>query len=204
MRWHPLVVIFLSSAVLFCWHPHEAAARPQVTLSIRYYPVRGTTGLQLVEEMDRIGPKQGFMSRAIAQTVYSLQYGADYAASGGVCRVKATRVKLDITQIFPKLADKPSPSLARRWMRFMAGVHRHENTHVRIARDLANVSERTILRTVTQDDPHCRGMRALLKRTIRGIYADYDARQNAFDRKEHRKGGHIERLVMALIDGDRQ
>jgi len=199
MRWHPFFVVFLSSAALVCWFSHDAVARPQVTLSIRYYPVKGTTGLQLVEEMDRIGPKQGFMSRAIAQTVYSLQYGADYAASGGICRVKKTRVKLDITQIFPKLADKPSPSLARRWARFMAGVRRHENTHVRIARDLANVSERTILRTVTHDDPNCRRMRALLKRTIRGIYADYDAKQNAFDRKEHREGGHIEKLVMALV-----
>jgi predicted secreted Zn-dependent protease len=199
MRWHPLFVFFLSSAVLSCWFPHEAAARPQITLTERYYAVRGTTGLQLIEEMDRIGPKQGFMSRAIAQTVYSLQYGADYAASDGVCRVKKTRVKLDITQIFPKLADKPSPSLARRWRRFMAGVRRHENTHVRIARDLADVSERTILGTVTHDDPNCRRMRSLLKRTIRGIYADYDARQNAFDRKEHRKGGHIEKLVMALV-----
>jgi predicted secreted Zn-dependent protease len=204
MRWHRFFVTFLPSAVLLCWFPYGAAARPQITLTERYYPVRGTTGLELIEEMDRIGPKQGFMSHAIAQTVYSLQYGADYSASGGVCRVKKTRVKLDITQIFPKLVDRPSPSLARRWKRFMAGVRRHEDTHVRIARDLAHVSERTILRTVTRDDPNCRRMRALLKRTIRGIYADYDARQNAFDRKEHRRGGHIDRLVMALVDGERQ
>jgi len=199
MRWHPFFTVFLSSATLLCAVPHEAAARPRITLTARYYPVRGTTGLQLIEEMDRIGPKQDFMSHAIAQTVYSLQYGADYSASGGVCRVKKTRVNLDITQIFPKLADKPSPSLARRWKRFMAGVRQHENTHVRIARDLANVSERTILRTVTRDDPNCRRMRSLLKRTIRGIYAAYDDKQNAFDKEEHRRGGHIERLVMALV-----
>ena len=188
-----------SLAALLCAVPHEAAAKPRITLSVRYYPVRGTTGLQLIEEMDRIGPKQGFMSRAIAQTVYSLQYGADYSASGGVCRVRKARVKLDITQIFPEPADKLPPPLARRWTRFMAGVHQHENTHVRIAHDLADISERTILRTVTHDDPNCRRMRTLLKRTIRGIYAAYDAKQNAFDQKEHRPGGHIEKLVMALI-----
>jgi len=198
-RWYGFFLAFSSLAVLLCWHPHEALAKPLITLSVRYYAVRGTTGLQLIEEMDRIGPKQGFMSRAIAQTVYSLQYGADYSASGGVCRVKKTRVKLDITQIFPKPADKLPAPLARRWKRFMAGVHQHENAHVRIARDLAGVSERTILRTVTYDDPSCRGMRALLKRTIRGIYAVYDAKQNAFDEREHRKGGHIEKLVMALV-----
>jgi predicted secreted Zn-dependent protease len=198
-RWYRFFLASLSSAALLCWHPHEAAAKPQITLSVRYYTVRGTTGLQLIEEMDSIGPKQGFMSHAIAQTVYSLQYGADYSASGGVCRVKKTRVKLDIMQIFPSPADKLPPPLARRWKRFMAGVRRHENIHVRIARDLANVSERTILRTVTQEDPNCRRMRALLKRTIRGIYAAYDAKQNAFDQKEHRPGGNIEKLVMALL-----
>jgi len=198
-RWCRFFLAFASLAALLFWHPHDAAAKPQITLSVRYYPVRGTTGLQLIEEMDRIGPKQGFMSRAIAQTVYSLQYGADYSASGDVCRVRNTRVKLDITQIFPSPVDTLSPPLAHRWKRFMAGVRRHENTHVRIARDLANVSERTILRTVTRDDADCRRMRALLKRTIRGIYAAYDAKQNAFDQKEHRPGGHIEKLVMALV-----
>jgi predicted secreted Zn-dependent protease len=191
--------ITLSAAILCCALPGMAVAKPEITLTVRYYPVKGETGLQLVEEMDRIGPRQGFTTRAIAQTVYSMQYGADYSSKGGVCRVSKARVKLDVTQIFPQLAEKPSPALARKWQRFMAGVRTHEDTHVRIARELAYRSQRVILRTVTDNDPNCRAMRALLKRTIRSLYASYDSKQIAFDRKEHAKGGHITRLVTALI-----
>lgn len=177
----------------------RAEAAPRVTTAVKYYPIHGQTGLALVREMDRLGPRQGFMSRAIAQTVYSLQYGADLKSVDGVCHVTRPQVTLSITYIFPQPADSLPPALARRWRQFMTGVRRHEGHHGEMAQQMAQVAERAILSTITRSDATCREMRRELKARVGAIYDGYDARQNAFDRQEHRKGGHVDRLIMALI-----
>jgi predicted secreted Zn-dependent protease len=81
----------------------------------------------------------------------------------------------------------------------MAGVRSHEEKHGRMAREMARVAERAMRATVTRADAGCGGLRAELKRRVGAIYEDYDRRQNAYDAREHRKGGHVEGLIAALI-----
>src|SRR4051794_41983530 len=61
------------------------AGPPAITVSVsrESYPIRGKTGDQLLEAMDRRGPKHGLLTRAIAQTRYSVGWDITWAANGG-------------------------------------------------------------------------------------------------------------------------
>ena len=47
-------------------------------------------------------------------------------------------------------------------------------------------------------DPKCRRAQAEAKRRIAAVYAKYEARQLAFDAREHQGGGRVEKLLLAL------
>jgi hypothetical protein len=47
--------------------------------------------------------------------------------------------------------------------------------------------------------PSCRRVRQEVKKRAEKIYQTYEARQEKFDRDEHRDGGNIDRLILALI-----
>ena len=83
----------------------------------------------------------------------------------------------------------------------MAGVHRHEETHGRIARQMVNAAEKSVSAIGYKNDRSCRKTQAELKKRIADVYARYEARQVEFDTIEHGEGGNVERLVSALARG---
>ena len=60
-------------------------------------------------------------------------------------------------------------------------------------------TERSIRGLKVADDPLCYKTRREARRRIKDAYAVYEAKQNAFDAREHRNGGHVEHLIIALI-----
>ncbi|TIR96748.1 MAG: DUF922 domain-containing protein, partial [Mesorhizobium sp.] len=106
---------------------------------------------------------------------------------------------LSLFYTFPRLASPATPALKKRWNRFFAGVRAHEGTHGRIAREMMRVTDRSITGLRVANDPYCYKARSEARRRIQAVYAEYEARQNAFDAREHREGGHVEHLVAALI-----
>ena len=42
------------------------------------YPISGSNGSELLDAMDRHGPKHGFLTRAIAQTSYTITWAIDW------------------------------------------------------------------------------------------------------------------------------
>jgi predicted secreted Zn-dependent protease len=196
--------IFLAAILGFTVVPIVAAdADASVSTKIKTttYPVSGKSGIDLLEAMDRRGPKHGFLTRAIAQTSYTIKWDVDWKENDGRCRVGDATATLSINYTYPAVKGTMSPALKRRWQRFMAGVHKHEQTHGRLAQQMVDAAERSLLGLSNNNDPRCRKTQAELKKRIALTYAKYEARQVEFDRVEHAEGGHVEALVNLLGRG---
>ena len=176
----------------------EAAAGVKVSEKTRSYEIAGKSGAALLAAMDRRGPKHGFLTRAIAQTRYSVSWTIEWGETRTACRVKKIDGELDIIYTYPSTGSLPT-ALDRRWKRFLAGVRKHEKAHGDIARQMARTVEKSIARLSVDDDRGCRRARAEGKRRMAAIYADYEARQIKFDTREHGDGGRVEGLIEALV-----
>jgi predicted secreted Zn-dependent protease len=176
----------------------EAAAGVKVSEKTRSYEISGKTGEVLLAAMDRRGPKHGFLTRAIAQTRYSISWKIEWAETRTACRVKDIDGKLDITYTYPDAHELPR-GMQRRWAKFLAGVKKHERTHGDMARQMARTVEKTVAKLSIANDPGCRKTRTRVKDRMAAIYADYEARQIKFDAREHREGGRVEGLIEALV-----
>lgn len=186
------------SAVLSLVWAVPATAGVKVTVNQARYGISGENGEALLDAMDRHGPKHGFLTRAIAQTRYTVGWNIVWAQRGDQCRVKKADALLTITFTYPEVESALSPTMQRRWTQFMRGVKRHEETHGRIARQMVAAADRVVSRTKLANDPGCRKAQALVKKKVNAIYADYEKRQVLFDKKEHAAHGNVESLVLAL------
>jgi predicted secreted Zn-dependent protease len=176
-----------------------ASAGVTVTEAHGSYAIAGKTGVALLDAMDRRGPKHGFLTRAIAQTRYSIAWRIEWGESATGCRVRQLDGELAITYTYPRVSGTLSPGLLRKWERFLTGVKRHEEAHARMARQMAKAAEKSVARLRVANDPGCRKARLAAKRRMSAVYADYEARQLDFDTREHRAGGPVEQLIEALI-----
>lgn len=59
-------------------------------------------------------------------------------------------------------------------------------------------TDKSLTGLTVPDDPQCSKTRREAKRRIDAIYAEYEDKQNAFDAREHREGGHVEHLLNTL------
>lgn len=177
----------------------SASADVQVSIKKTNYDITGKTGVALLQAMDRRGPKHGLLTRAIAQTGYTVGWEIEWDSRGDVCRVKNAAAQLAITYTFPRVVNDVSPDLKRRWTRFMQGVRKHEERHGTIARQMVDTAERAVSGLSMKNDPGCRKSQAEVKRRVDAIYADYEARQMRYDAREHAAGGNVDKLVIALV-----
>ncbi len=176
-----------------------AHAGVKVVEHVDHYRITGTSGEALMKAMDRNGPRHGFMARAIAQTRYSIAWNIDWEAEGQRCTLKQAEVTLTVNYRFPAITGPVSPALKRKWAAFMKGVNKHERTHGRIAREMADAAYKAAIKLGANGDPNCRKSKQELSRVVHEIYADYEARQQRFDAIEHQPGGNVDRLVSSLI-----
>jgi predicted secreted Zn-dependent protease len=175
-----------------------AAAGVKIRTETRTYVVTGNSGAALVDAMDRAGPRHGFMTRAIAQTSYTVDWDIQVRATDRTCRLTQATPTLNLTYIFPQARGLPA-SLSKRWKTFLAGVRGHERKHGRIATEMVQAAARSVSGLAIANDPSCNRVRREARRRIDAVYASYEARQVAFDASEHRHGGRVEKLVDALI-----
>lgn len=176
-----------------------ASAGSSVKVTTQNYDISGANGAALMSAMDHKGPKHGLLTRAIAQTRYSVSWDLETAESGSDCRLKRATATLHLNYMYPRVSSQMSADLNRRWQRFMAGVRKHEEQHGAIARKMVQVAERSIAGLKIANDRGCRKVNAEMKRRVNAIYADYERRQESFDAREHRPNGNVEGLVGALI-----
>ena len=175
-----------------------AQARPKVTVKTKHYDVRGKTGADILRQINRKGPRHGFLVRAIAQTQYTLSYGFESVQTSKDCRVTKAEVKMDIVYVYPRLRSKVSGKLNKRWKRFLSGVRKHEEVHGKLARQMAAATEKSLLATRVKGKRGCRKIKRVAKRNAEKVFKKYERQQVSFDKKEHRDNGNVENLVTAL------
>lgn len=175
-----------------------ASAGVKVSVRKASYHISGKTGAALLQAMDSRGPKHGFLTRAIAQTKYSVGWNITWAEKQGSCRLKKADVLLSVTYTYPVVKDAISQQLRQRWARFMSGVQKHEETHGRIARQMVVAAERSISGLTVANDRGCRKAQAEVRKRVNAIYGQYEKRQIQFDAREHGAGGNVEGLVSLL------
>lgn len=175
-----------------------ASAGVKITVKKASYEITGKTGAALIDAMDRRGPKHGLLTRAIAQTRYSVGWNITWAERNGSCRLKKADALLSLTYTYPQVGDTLSPQLRKRWARFMSGVRKHEETHGTIARQMVAAAERSISGLAVANDRGCRKAQSKVKKRVNAIYSQYEKRQILFDKKEHGDGGNVENLLLLL------
>ncbi len=97
----PVVLTCLVAIGTLCGFAPSASAASKILVKTRTYEITGTTGAALVEAMDHKGPKHGFMTRAIAQTGYTVDWDLDVSQANGVCRVRQANGTLNLTYTYP-------------------------------------------------------------------------------------------------------
>ena len=175
------------------------AARADVSVKTKYYDIKGKTGLELFYDMNRKGPRHGFLTKAIAQTQFKTDIKGDLVHSNGVCRTKGAEMVMQITYVYPRPVDKLDSSLARRWKKFQASNIVHEETHGRLAKKMVADVNRTMRGFKLADGQSCRKANAMLMKDLSRIIVAYNKSQVDFDKREHRDNGPVEKSVLALV-----
>ena len=178
---------------------NSAHAKTRITEKTEYYEISGKTGVELFLDMNRRGPRHGFLTKAIAQTRYETRPDGKFVHEKGVCRIKGGSVTMKITYIYPKPRGTLDRDLARRWKLFQADNIRHEQTHGRIARELASEIDGYLRGFAVKDGPSCWKALSQFEREIQAKYAANKKKQAAFDLKEHRDGGAVDKSILAPI-----
>ncbi|MBL8583418.1 MAG: DUF922 domain-containing protein [Rhizobiaceae bacterium] len=195
----PLPALILTAALAGAVaYPFPARAEIKVRSAVKVYPVRGKTGEDLVDQMNKHGPRHGFLTRAIAQTKYSVSWDITWRKSATECRVQQADATLSIDYTYPKLDPAADASLRKRWAQFMKGVRKHEETHGRLAVRMVTEAQKVAEGVSGPADAGCRTANGEVRRRVSAIYQRYEAQQLAFDEREHRDGGPVEKLVAAL------
>ena len=192
--WGLLLIAGLSAGA-----PGDASAGVKTTVETQHYVISGRTGAALLDAMDRRGPKHGFLTRAIAQTSYTIAWKMEWGETRAACRVKRADGELAIIYTYPKVGGQVSRTVQRKWDRFLAGVTKHEKMHGLIAQQMVNEAQRSIGKLTIRNDPGCRKSRKEVSRRVDAIYAKYEKKQVDYDEREHREGGPVEALIDALV-----
>ena len=186
------LVVLLAASV-------SAHAGVRATATTSTYKISGNSGQELIQEMDRKGPRQGYQARAIAQTTYDVKWNVGWQANGGVCSPSQAEAIVYIKYRYPQLVGTSSAGVKNRWDRFMAGVRKHEEHHGKLAVDMVSAAQKSIARIRSAGDPSCARAKQEASRIMGTTSAQYEARQRQFDAVEHQPGGNVERLVGRLL-----
>lgn len=159
----------------------------QVKESTTYFMVRGSTFDELDRAMGMHGPQlRNGGERHAGSTQVTFDGNATYRTIGGRCGVDRASYRLSLHQTLPRW-NAPKGADARTkilWKTLHDDIAVHENHHSAIAKTALKRIEDTVRGLPPMAD--CGKMEAKVNSTVRGIIADHDREQLAFDRSESR------------------
>jgi predicted secreted Zn-dependent protease len=192
-------IVGISALTMLLAASVSANAGVRATATTSTYKISGGSGQELIQEMDRKGPRQGYQAKAIAQTSYDVKWNLGWQVKGGVCTPSQANAIVRIKYRYPQLVGTSSPNLKNRWARFLAGVRKHEEQHGRIAIQMVSAAQKSIARIRSAGDPNCVRAKQEASRIMLVTSDQYEAYQRQFDAVEHQPGGNVERLVGRLL-----
>lgn len=179
--------------------PGAAEARANIRESVKYYEIAGSTGAELMVQMNRRGPRHGFLKRALAQTQFKPKFDGDIVYRNGKCVASGVDLRMNITYVYPKPVGPMPGDLKRRWAAFQADNVRHEKRHGAIAKDMMAKLDRYLRGFRVADRSNCRVALRQLNRDVERIIDQAVKAQNEFDRIEHRSKGPVEKSIRLLV-----
>jgi predicted secreted Zn-dependent protease len=174
-----LVAAFLVSGVM----PTNARADPQITERFEYYDVDGMTADEIRADLNRRGPTDSVERRHFdAVTHWHVRWRYTYTQGGRSCKIKSVSTVVQVTYLFPRLADPTSApaDLRLAFSQYLERLLVHEKGHAQNGIDIAaRIEDRirhlppaatcTALGEIANESGH-----ALIKEAIQRD-VDYDA-----------------------------
>lgn len=155
---------------------------PIVRVHYNYYPISGTTAMDLRAEMLRYGPHGELAERPYdGYTHWHVRWSYNYATTNEGCTVTGVESSVDVTFTLPwwNVPAEASGSVVAAWNQYVGALQLHENGHM--AHGVAAATE--ITRTLNQFPayPSCTALREAISRTTRQIVQHYNQRDIDYD-----------------------
>jgi predicted secreted Zn-dependent protease len=183
--------------------PYPAlAAEVQAAEKLVPYAVSGSSGIELYRSIGEHGPKSR-NGRAIALTDYRLTWTRRYVPEGGNCRLTTAVPHLTLITHLPKPSGKLPARTEALWATFIAGITAHERVHGEIIKETVDAIRSATEGLTVSGDPACRKIRAEVTKRIAALADEMRKKNRDFDQVEMGKGGNVQQLILALVNGDR-
>ena len=194
------IVAFLLLASLL--PPPASAAEVRAAEKFVPYAVSGSSGIELYRSIGEHGPKSR-NGRAIALTDYRLTWTRRYMPEGGSCRLTTAVPHLTLITHLPKPSGRLPARTDTLWATFLAGITAHERVHGEIIKETVDAIRSATEGLTVPGDPACRKIRAEVTKRVAALAAGMRRKNRDFDRVEMGKGGNVQQLILALVNGDR-
>lgn len=162
-----------------------------------FYAISGKTGMELYRSIGERGPAGG---GHVAQTNFKLTWKRLFDERGGDCFLVYAKPVLTITQTYPKPSNKLSSDMQRRWDKFLSGIRKHEQTHVRMIGEMVSATEASLVGMSVQGDPTCAKVKAAVKQRINEGYEAHRDRTRQYDRTDLGMGGKAFLVLEDLVN----
>lgn len=179
-----------------------SSAEVQAAEKLVPYAVSGSSGIELYRSIGERGPKSR-NGRAIALTDYRLTWTRKYVPEGGDCRLTTAVPHLTLITHLPKPSGKLPARTEALWGTFIAGITAHERVHGEIIKETVDAIRSATEGLSVPDDPSCRKIRTEVTKRVAALAAAMRRKNRDFDQVEMGKGGNVQQLILALVNGDR-
>ncbi|MGN6469519.1 MAG: DUF922 domain-containing Zn-dependent protease [Rhizobiaceae bacterium] len=181
---------------------HAFGQEEQPVEKVEAYAISGSSGIELYRSIGEHGPKSR-NGRAVAVTDYRLTWTRRYLPEGGACRLATAMPHLTIITHLPKPSTRLPARTQALWDRFIAGIAAHERAHADIIKATVEAIRAATEGLTVPDDPACRKIRAEVTKRVTALAEEMRKKNREFDRVEMGKGGNVQQLILALVNGDR-
>ena len=169
---------------------------------VELYAISGSSGIELYRSIGERGPESR-NGRAVALTDYRLTWTRKYMPEGGACRLVTAVPHLTLITHLPKPSGRLPPRTEALWNAFIAGITAHERVHGDIIRSTVDAIRAATEGLTVANDAGCRKIRAEVTSRVAALAEEMRRKNREFDRVEMGKGGNVQQLILALVNGDR-
>jgi predicted secreted Zn-dependent protease len=204
-RHFPALFLFAIIGAASLLAPAPASAKVVVKENVKYYPVKGRSGIEVSKAMLVGGARNINMRHAIAATTTRFSISdARVGVKNGRCVVEDVKVTLSIEYLYPKWStvQQAKPKVRKAWDSFYAELVKHERTHGAIARKAAERMEKELKNLSGSVALGCRDFGKFADQRFDKISNDLRRQQVAFDARENKGSSRITKLQVALLKAE--
>ncbi|MGH8235042.1 MAG: DUF922 domain-containing Zn-dependent protease [Rhodanobacteraceae bacterium] len=177
-----LVVLLMMAAT---FGGNVLASDPTISLRIKYYDVSGSTGREIRNQLDKLGPVGADGKRYDGYTRWRVNWNFQFAPKGGHCALRSFKTSVRTVMTLPRWEGSRNVSsrLAKKWNTYLAALRLHEDGHNHHGVEAAEA----ILKRFSemQQAPDCEKLSHDLNAAARSILASYNQKDLIYDAKTH-------------------